>query len=684
MLQAVVMMGGLGLIVGAGLAVASKIFYVYVDPLILEIDDALPGANCGGCGYPGCGANAEAIVAGQSPPNSCVAAGAETAEAIAAILGVSVEATEPDISKSGCTYGVSDAAQKFLYDGIDDCRAAALMSGGMKVCTIGCMGLGSCARACQFDALEIGPDGLPRVDEEKCTGCGACERVCPKHIITLSSVTRRILREYTTEDCTTPCQRACPAGIDICEYIRQIQIGDYRRSVQIIKERNPFPTVIGRICPRPCEQQCRRQFVDEPVAINFLKRFVADYERQTDQRIQPYAAPATQRQVAVIGGGVQGLSAAFFCARLGHSPTVFEAADQLGGLLRSAIARNRLPMDVLDWDIDGILDLGVQAKTNQRAGSDFTIAGLLADGFETVLLSTGGWDSRLANPAVAPSLHSPAAPGCFLMIDILKAQPDAHLSFFEKQAIAVIGSGDPALQTVHVALSQHASSVSLVCRENRDQCGIDAQALADIEKQGANLIFNARITGLRGIDNALQSLTIVAGSENESITLPASKLIVAAGRLPELIFSKTVASEADESSEPETFTGPIAWQACSPYKNPVFGHEIGFLAPGDPLTDFSGAIKAIAAGRRAAASMHKVMYGIALDLDDQVITQNTVVQNIETAEKIVGVNVAIREIMPLATHSDTDNELELGFSEATAKTEAERCLQCGLICYRHQ
>ncbi|MEJ2038656.1 MAG: RnfABCDGE type electron transport complex subunit B, partial [Desulfosarcinaceae bacterium] len=395
MWTAVILMGGLGLLVGIGLAIASKAFYVYVDPKIEAVNEALPGANCGGCGYPGCTSNAEAIVSGKSGANSCVAAGPEIALEIAAILGVSVEAKEPDIALPGCTYGVADADTKFSYDGMNDCRAVALLNGGMKVCTIGCLGLGTCARACPFNAITMGPKGLPVVDEARCTGCGTCERVCPKNIITLSSVTRRILREYTTNDCTTPCQRACPAGINISGYIGAIAEGDYAKSVQIIKERNPFPTVIGRICPRPCENDCRRQYVDEPVAINFLKRYAADWEMERGQRVQPYKAPESGRKVAVIGGGVEGLSAAFFMARLGHAVNLYEAGEHLGGLLRSAIARYRLSMDILDWDIEGVLDMGVTAKTTSALGRDLTLNDLLKEGNQAVFLAVGGWDSRL-------------------------------------------------------------------------------------------------------------------------------------------------------------------------------------------------------------------------------------------------------------------------------------------------
>ncbi|MGD9412349.1 MAG: (Fe-S)-binding protein, partial [Desulfobacterales bacterium] len=406
MFDAIILMGGMGLVISIILAIASKVFYVYVDPKILAIEEELPGANCGGCGLPGCSANAEAIVAGLSAPNSCVAAGSEVAEAIASIMGVKVEAVEPDIALPGCYFGVEKADTKYLYNGLDDCRAVALLGGGMKVCTIGCLGLGTCARACPFDAISMGPEGLPVVNENKCTGCGTCERVCPKHIISLSSVTRRIIREYTTEECTTPCQRACPAGINIREYIRQISLGNNHRAVQVIKERNPFPAVIGRICPRPCELECRRNYIDEPVAINYLKRYAADYEKESGNRILPYKAPDTGRRIAVVGGGVQGLSAAFFAARLGHDATVFEATDRLGGLLRSAISKDRLPEEILDWDIEGIIEMGVKVETQKALGREFSIKSLFQEGFDAVFLASGGWDSRLARGA-AVDIESP-------------------------------------------------------------------------------------------------------------------------------------------------------------------------------------------------------------------------------------------------------------------------------------
>ncbi len=677
MIAAILMMGGLGIIIGSGLAVASRVFYVYVDPLVEKIDDLLPGANCGGCGYPGCAPNAEAIARGKASPASCVAGGADLAEAIAAVMGMTVEAKEPDIARPGCTYSVEKAAKKYEYAGLSDCQAASLLYGGMKICDIGCLGLASCMRACPFDAIIMGKDGLPIVLEDKCTGCGTCERVCPKHIIKLSSVTRRILQEYTTDDCTTPCQRACPAGINICEYIRHISEQDYSKAVQVIKERNPFPTVIGRICPRPCENECRRHLVDEPVAINFLKRYAADVEMESKKRSQPFAAPATNRKIAVVGGGVEGLSAAFFAARLGHAPTVFEATSQLGGLLRKAIASYRLPHDVLDWDIEGVREMGVNMVTNATLGRDFTIASLLKDDFEAVLLASGGFDSR-AERLGGSGIEEPV-PGVHLLIDVIKSGMANNGKIRIQKDVVIAGGPEVASIAVDICKNLGAANISLLFRGREEDLGLDPKQMAQLEKSGANLIYNASITRLNGEDNRLTAVEYEDRTSKKTYVIAADNLLIDSGRLPEMIFRRTGTADGEESgAQPGE---PVYWQGLQPYNNPFYSEEKGLLSAGEPVTDYSAAIRAIAGGRRSAASVHMIMYDMGLALPEKVVNAETVMQDVNELENV---NPIKRNIMPACAVSEVSEkcpEVELGFSEEGARTEAFRCLKCGIICY---
>ena len=604
-----------------------------------------------------------------------MAAGPEVAEAIAEIMGVKIEAKEPDIARPGCYFGVQDADLKYIYDGLDDCRAVALLAGGMKVCTIGCLGLGTCGKVCPFDAITMGPQGLPVVDENKCTGCGTCERVCPKHIINLSSVTRRIMREYTTEECTTPCQRSCPAGIDIREYIHQISLGNFHRSVQVIKERNPFPAIIGRICPRPCELDCRRNYIDEPVAINYLKRFASDFEHQSDERILPYKAPSSGRSIAVVGGGVEGLSTAFFAARLGHRVTVYDANPKLGGLLRSAIAKERLPEEILDWDIEGILEMGVAAETGKVMGKDFTLNSLLRQDFDAVFLAAGGWDSRMARNAV-PEIESPI-PGTYMMVDLLSLAAKDDGMFGGPAEVTIFGGGKLALEAAKICREAGAQKITILFREDLQKSSIRDADVNNLDLEGIDILYNAAIDCLRGAEDRLVELDAVDVKTRIKTTITTQSLIIATGRFPELIFTESK-PEKPEVAEPADH--PLRWEARPPYKQPAFKNEIGLFAEGDVLADYSAAIKAIGAGRRAAASLQQMMFGIDPSLTDQVITPQSILQNVDHVESV---EACQRQIMPLCSGRELSacGEIEKGFNSEMARTEASRCLQCGLICY---
>ena len=201
----------------------------------------------------------------------------------------------------------------------------------------------------------------------------------------------RLLHFNQQDDRIAPCTQTCPAQIDIPKYIQQIREGDYEGAVNTIRERNPLLLSCGRVCPHPCEDYCRRAVEDEAVSINQLKRFVADYEMNSGKRLPVSCAPDTGKKVAIVGAGPASLSCAFFLRRLGHSVTIFEMMPKLGGMIRYGIPEYRLPKEVLQWEIDGILKLGVEAHTNVKLGQDFELGSLVAAGYDAIFMGIGAW-----------------------------------------------------------------------------------------------------------------------------------------------------------------------------------------------------------------------------------------------------------------------------------------------------
>lgn len=492
------------------LVIASRVFYVYEDPKIQEVEESLLGANCGGCGYPGCSAAAAAVVQGKAGAGVCVAGGAEVAQKVAAVMGLEVEIAEPAVAHSTCKYSTREAETHFEYAGVRDCRAAAAYGGGPKVCPIGCVNLGTCIRACPFGAISEGREGLPVFHREKCRGCGICVEVCPKDIIHLTSTTNRMIGDFRTDECTTPCQRACPTGVDIPAYIRQIATGNYEEAVRIIKERCPFPLIIGRICPAPCEMECRRIHVEQAVGINNLKRFVADFAMRNGRRIHPYRAPDSGRRVAVIGGGMQGLTTAYYLACLGHKPTVFEAGRRLGGIIRYVIPPSRLPREVIDWEIEGILDAGVSVVCGVMAGKDVTIESLFMDGFDAVVLATGGRDSReiMHNNEALPS----AVQGVDCIIELCRLRPKSE-EIRLAGSVCVYGSGQSAVEAARLCLSAGARSVILASPHHADAMKARGFTHEELPREGIEVRHETVIGEIRGRGNNLTSLLLVRNGE---------------------------------------------------------------------------------------------------------------------------------------------------------------------------
>lgn len=215
-LYPLLVLGGLGLLFGVILSLASKAFAVEVNPKVEEIRSVLPGANCGGCGYPGCDGFATSVVEGKAPVNGCAVGGKVVAEKVGKIMGVGAVDTEKKVAVVLCQGNNSNALKKYKYVGIDDCKAANIVAGGDKSCQYGCLGFGTCKEVCQFDAIEI-IDGIAVIDPDKCTSCGQCIKACPKGIIQLVPYSQKVMVKCKNLEFGKPVKDKCNIGCIGCQ-----------------------------------------------------------------------------------------------------------------------------------------------------------------------------------------------------------------------------------------------------------------------------------------------------------------------------------------------------------------------------------------------------------------------------------------------------------------------------------
>lgn len=213
----IVSLGGMGLLFGAGLAYASQKLAIPVDEKTVAIRDVLPGANCGGCGFPGCDGLAKAIAAGEAPVNACPVGGADCAAKVAEIMGVKADAGNRKVAKVICNGDTTKCGEKFEYDGIQDCVAASMVQGGSKSCQYGCLGYGTCVKACQFDAIEIVDGRIAKIDPEKCTACGKCLEVCPKSVIAWAPYEQSVVITCNNKEPGKVVRQKCSVGCIGCQ-----------------------------------------------------------------------------------------------------------------------------------------------------------------------------------------------------------------------------------------------------------------------------------------------------------------------------------------------------------------------------------------------------------------------------------------------------------------------------------
>ena len=683
MMSALLFMLGIGVLCGIVLSLSSRIFYVYEDPKIELVENNLAGANCGGCGYAGCSAAAQAIVKGDEPASLCVISDKEGVENVAQIMGVDVSSAEAALSYNLCEGG-KRSEDKFYYMGIFSCSAMAVFFGGKRLCSVGCIGYGDCVAACKFNALKIGSNGYPVVNEEKCVGCGACRNVCPKNIIEVKTLSEKLMHFNHKYDALAPCSQTCPAEINIPKYISQIKQGKYKEAVQTIRMRNPLPLSCGRVCPHPCEDDCRRGIEDEPVSINQLKRFASDYEMNTNQRIPIKCAPDTGKKVAVIGGGPAGLSCSFFLRRLGYDVSIFEAMPKLGGMLRYGIPEYRLPKKVLDWEIQGILNLGVKDYCHVRFGVDFGIGSLIAGGYSAVFLGLGAWKDY------SIGIKGEDMKGCYTGIDFLqRISNDEDIPIGRKAA--VIGGGNTAVDCARTLLRLGSDKVYMVYRRTRKEMPANEVEIVASEQEGIEFVFLAAPAKIIGDDDKvthLEYLKMKLGApdssgrrrpepiEGSETLLEIDMIISAIGQSPDVSFREREGNAGVHKLQLTRWdtidNDPATLRASIPY----------IFTGGDVATGPALVIDAIGGGRRAARSIDLFLKNKPVKPIKESLQNSRIPESIFT--KVDGIKQINRARMPeisVQDRLDSFVEVDLVLPEQKALQEAQRCLNCCRICY---
>ena len=678
MLAPILLLVGIAFVAAIILGLAARVFYVKEDPRIEAVANLLPGANCGGCGEAGCNASAEAMIEGRLPVNACVVGGTEVAEAIGAYLGYDVVGAEPTLACATCEGGYR-AARKYNYSGLQDCRAALQLYHGFIRCENGCLGLGSCLRACRFSAIKMNPEtGLPSFDPEQCVGCGACVAACPKGIISLIGEKTKILHWNQYTQCLSPCRQRCPAQINIPKYLAHARRGEYGAALMTIKANNPLAVATGRVCPELCATECRRQIQDDPLAINAVKRFVADWERESGERIQVSVSADTGFRIAVVGGGPSGLSAAYYLARLGHQVEIFEMMPKLGGMPLYGIPEYRLSEEQYNWDIEGVLALGVKVHTGVTLGKDITIKSLQAVGFDAVYLAIGCWKGRML-PFEGKELT-----GIYSGIDYLR-RFHTDEDIITGKRFVVIGAGNVAMDCARSALRSGASSVLLIFRFSRDLMEANAHEITDAENEG--VVMRCLVSPLRflGEDGSLTGIEVqevalqqnpggmpdVIPIEGSNEIIPCDVVIQAVGQAADLDpiieadgLARTRYSTIDASEE--TLQTNIA----------------GVFAGGDCYTGPRLLVEAVAGGRYAARSIHYyVTTGEIPPIEDRQREMMTPALMDSLLNVSATSTRAKKPMIPLHERMGTFREVEGTITEKQCLTEAGRCLNCGIYCY---
>ena len=546
---------------------------------------------------------------------------------------------------------------------------------------------------------------VARVDKEKCVACGQCVENCQTNALRLGqkrcindptianaydsdraipwdkksyNIDYRTNRSDVMESGTAPCKAVCPAHIPVQGYIKLASEGRYTEALELIKKENPFPAVCGRICNKVCEEACSRGIVDASVAIDDIKKFIAEKDLSSETRFVPKMLNQTGRpyeeKIAIIGAGPAGLSCAYYLAVKGYPVTVFEKEQMLGGMLTMGIPSFRLDRAVVNAEIDVLRELGVQFRTGVEVGKDVTLDQLRSEGFKAFYLGIG------ASKGAGLGCPGEELGGVSTGIDFLRRVNQGEKPELGSD-VAVIGGGNVAIDVARSALRLGAENVTIIYRRGRDEMPAADDEIAEAEEEGVKFRFLASPVEILG-DGKCESLKLErmelgdadARGRRKAVgtgkfeTVPVTAVISAIGQKIDL--SGIADFETDKS-------GNVVVSLPS-YQTSV----ADVFAGGDVVTGPKFAIDAIAAGKEGAVSIHRFVHpGQTQNLgrdnrDYKALDASTIaisVGSFDTAPRQKAASGSAAEA------KKTFKDLRGTLTEEQIRKEASRCLGCGCV-----
>ena len=569
---------------------------------------------------------------------------------------------------------------------------------------------------CSCLALRLGeyfndPDLLrtnyvARVDKDKCVACGQCVENCQMGALKLGAklcgnpepevrkpfdqpwtkkhynVDYRTNRRDVVDSGTAPCKMECPAHIPVQGYIKLASQGRYLEALELIKQENPFPAVCGRICNRKCEDACTRGDIDQPIAIDDIKKFIADKELSAETRYVPKMLNQTGKpftnKIAVIGGGPSGLSCAYYLAVKGYPVTVFEKGDRVGGMLTRVIPTFRLEKDVVEAEIDVLRQLGVEFRCGVEVGKDVTIQQLRNEGYEAFYLAAGAWKSvRLGVPGEDKA-------GVWDGISFLEAVNGENRPEVGRR-VAVIGGGNTAMDVARAALRLGAEEVTVVYRRTRAEMPASDEEIAEAEAEGVQLPLSGRAGGDPGRRGRHGRPPAADGARRRRRGRPPRRArhgrvrgawtLTASSPRSASAWSWATCSGAPPSAAAKTAPWRSIPSRCRPTR--ATSSPAATWSPGR-----SFAIDAIAAGKEASISIHRFVHE-----GQSLVLGRSVKEYLSIDKEAVNVPIHNLNLTPRQKSEDggaaeaikTFRDLRGTFTEEQMKKETERCLGCGAV-----